>query len=62
MLVKVLTATLTAALAFMVARQIKQHNDKAKERVKTRRPDTGERIVTLREDPQTGVFRPSDHD
>lgn len=62
MLAKVLMATLTAALAYMVARQIKQHSDKAKERVKTRRPDTEERIVTLREDPDTGVFRPTDHD
>ncbi|NNE24925.1 MAG: hypothetical protein HKN11_20180 [Rhizobiales bacterium] len=62
MLAKILTATLTAALAYMVMRQIKQYNDKARERVKTRRSDDGERVVTLREDPDTGVFRPSEHD
>ena len=62
MLVKILTATLTAALAYMVARKIKQRNEEAKERVKTRRAEADERIVTLRQDPQTGVFRPTDHD
>ena len=62
MLAKILTATLTAALAYVALRQIKQHSDKAKERVKARRSEAGERIVTLREDPDTGVFRPSDHD
>ena len=62
MLAKILTAALTAGLAFVVARQIKQYSDNAKERVKTRKPGTGEQVVNLREDPETGVFRPSDKD
>ena len=62
MFAKILTAGLTAALAFMVARQIKQHTDKAKEKVRTPRSDPADRVVTLREDPETGVFRPSDRD
>ena len=62
MLAKVLTAALTAGLAFVVARQIKQYSDKAKERVKTRNSEAGEQVVNLSEDPETGVFRPSDHD
>ncbi len=62
MLAKIVMATLTAALAFMVVRQLKQRSNKAKERVNRQRTDPQDRIVTLREDPHTGVFRPADPD
>ncbi|MGI9463517.1 MAG: hypothetical protein ACR2OM_06235 [Aestuariivirgaceae bacterium] len=62
MLAKVLMATLTAALAFMVARQLKQRSDKAKAHLNTKREQSRDRVVTLREDPDTGVFRPADKD
>ena len=62
MLAKVLTATLTAVLAYMAVRQLKQHADKAKERVRADQKQRREKIVTLREDPETGIFRPSDRD
>ena len=62
MLAKVLTATLTAALAFVVARQIKQYTERAKARVRTQKARSNDRVVTLREDPETGVFRPVDRD
>ncbi len=62
MLAKIVMATLTAALAYLVVRQLKQRSDKAKERVNTQRANPQDRIVTLREDPHTGVFRPAGPD
>ncbi len=62
MLAKVLMATLTAALAFVIARQLKQRSDNAKAHVDTRRTRSRDHVVTLREDPETGIFRPSDED
>ena len=62
MLAKIVTAGLTAALAYIAFRQLKQHQDNARERVKTRRHANNERVVTLSEDPETGVYRPKNHD
>ncbi len=62
MLAKVLTTVLTAALAVMVVRQIGQKAEQAKARVRKDRNSAAKPSVTLREDPETGVFRPVDND
>jgi hypothetical protein len=63
MLAKVLTTVLTAALAVMVVRHIGQRVEKSKAKVRTnKRADETSRVTTLREDPETGVFRPVDRD
>ena len=63
MLAKVMITVLTAALAVMVVRQIGQNAERAKAKVrKGRAANRGHRVTTLKEDPETGVFRPVDHD
>ena len=61
MFAKVLTTVLTAALAVMVVRHFGQKAEKAKVR-KNSRTDADARVTNLREDPDTGVFRPVDRD
>lgn len=63
MLLKVLTTVLTAGLALMVLRHIGQKVEASKAKVrKAAESDGNSRVTTLREDPETGVFRPVDRD
>jgi hypothetical protein len=61
MFMKIVTLIVGLAIALFVIRQIMEHAERAKARVKAEtKGKSSSRITTLEQDPETGVYRPKD--
>jgi len=59
MIAKLLTAAIAIALTLLIVRKVAALAERARIRVKTQ-PRRPARTVTLRQDPETGVWRPEE--